>query len=59
MSYFLTVRTGLPGGHQFKRAVFGSLESAHKSAEHAFASMGAEYLIEDERGRPVTYRLQD
>ena len=57
MSYFLTLRTGLPGSHQFTRYVFASPEEAHASAECAFASRGAEYLIEDERG-PITYGLK-
>ena len=55
MSYFLTLRTGLSGNHQFSpRYVFASFEQAHASAECAFISKGAEYLIEDERG-PITY----
>jgi hypothetical protein len=57
MSYFLALRTGLPGNHQFSpRSVFSSFEEAAESAEFAFASKQAEYLIEDERG-PITYRL--
>jgi hypothetical protein len=59
MSYFMTMRTGLPGSHQFSpRNAFASFEQAHDAAERAFASKGAEYLIEDEYG-PVTYRLKD
>ncbi len=50
MSFFLTLRTGLPGGHQFSpRYVFASFDQAFSSAECAFASKGVEYLIEDER----------
>ena len=57
MSYFLTLRTGLPGSHQFSpRSVFSSFEEASESGEFAFVSKQAEYLIEDERG-PITYRL--
>ncbi len=57
MSYFLTLRTGLPGNHQFSpRSVFNSFEEALGSAETMFASKQAEYLIEDDRG-PITYRL--
>jgi hypothetical protein len=59
MSYFLTLRAGLPGSHQFSpRNVFASLEEAHRAVERAFVSRGVEYLIEDERG-PITYRLKD
>ena len=59
MSFFLTLRTGLPGSHQFSpRYVFASFEQALSSAECAFVSKGAEYLVEDERG-PVTYHLKD
>jgi hypothetical protein len=59
MSYFLILRTGLPGSHQYSpRYAFKSFERAHTSAECAFSSKGADYLIEDERG-PITYRLKD
>lgn len=57
MSYFLTLRTGRLGSHQFTRYVFASRQQAHASAECAFVSRGAEYLIEDERG-PITYGLK-
>jgi hypothetical protein len=56
MSYSLTLRTGLPGSHQFSRYAFASFEEAHASAERAFVPNAADYLIEDDRG-PVTYRL--
>ena len=57
MSYFLTLRTGLPGDRQFSlRYTFASFEQAHATAESAFVSKEAEYVIEDARG-PVTYRL--
>jgi hypothetical protein len=56
MSYFLTLRAGLPGRHQFSRFAFTSFEEAHASAERAFVSKGVDYLIESDRG-PVTYRL--
>jgi hypothetical protein len=59
MSYFLTLRTGLPGNHQFSpRYCFASFERTHTSAECAFVSKEAEYIIEDERG-PITYRLKN
>ena len=59
MSYFLILRTGLPGTHQYSpRYVFESFEQAYTFAECAFSSKGAEYLIEDERD-PSTYRLKD
>ena len=57
MSCFLTMRTGLPGSHQFSpRYAFVSFEEAYASAECAFDSKGAEYLIEDVCGR-IAYRL--
>lgn len=36
MSYFLILRTGLPGSHQFSpRYVFASIDEAHETAERA------------------------
>ena len=59
MSYFLILRSGPPGSHQFSpRYVYASFEKAHASAECFVVTKGAEYLIEDERG-PITYRLKD
>jgi hypothetical protein len=59
MSYFLILRTGLPGSLQYSPLyVFKSLEQAHTIAERAFSSKGAEYLIEGDHG-PITYRLKD
>lgn len=58
MSYFMVLRAGLPGSHQFSpRYVFASFDEAHEAAERAFVSMGVEYLLEDERG-PISYRLK-
>jgi hypothetical protein len=56
MTHFVTLRTGLPGSHQFSRYASVSFEDAHASAERAFVSKMADYLIEDYRG-PITYRL--
>jgi hypothetical protein len=56
MSYSLTLRTGLPGSHQFSRYAFAFFEEAHPSAECAFVSRGADYLIEGDRD-PIIYRL--
>jgi hypothetical protein len=57
MSYSVTVRTGVPGNYQTNRGTFASFEAALGSAESAYASKGAEYCVDDERGT-VTYRLQ-
>jgi hypothetical protein len=59
MSYFLTLRTGLPDSHQFSpRYIFATFEEASARAECASVAMAAEYLIEDDGG-PVIYRLKN
>jgi hypothetical protein len=57
MSYSVTLRTGVPGNYQTSRHAFASFEAALGSAESAYASNGAEYCVDDERGT-VTYRFQ-
>lgn len=59
MSYFLTLRAGHSGNHQFSpRYVFASFEQAYAAAKPVSVSRGLEYLIEDERG-PIAYYLKD